>query len=322
MKAVVYERYGSPDVLELRELAMPSPAPDEVLIRVRAAALNPLDWHFVRGTPYAGRAALGIRKPRNPRLGVDVAGIVERVGASVGEFQPGDAVFGAARGALSEFVCASASRLASKPEKLTFEQAAAVPVAGFTALQGLRDKGRIRAGQRLLINGASGGVGTFAVQIAKAFDAHVTAVCSARNVDLVQSIGADRVIDYTTRDFTTGDARYDLIFDCIGNHDLTKLRRVLQPDGTYVIAGGPDGRWLGPIVPLCKVAAAAPFVRQRLVVFLARQKKEDLVLLRDLLASETIKPVVDRVYPFVQSADALRYLETGHARGKVVVRVA
>ncbi len=238
MKAIVYHRYGSPDVLKCEEIERPTPKDDEVLVKVRAASLNPLDWHFMRGEPYFIRLMTGLRRPKFTRLGVDVAGRVEAVGRSVTWFEPGDEVFGGCRGAFAEYACARESELITKPEGVTFEQAACVNVAALTALQSLRDKGRVRPGQKVLINGAAGGVGTFAVQIAKWLGAEVTGVCSTRNVEMVRSIGADHVIDYTGEDFTEGGRRYDLILDCVGSHRLSALRRVLSPEGTYIAVGG------------------------------------------------------------------------------------
>src|SRR5436190_219440 len=278
MKAAVYDRYGPPDVVQIADVDKPVPADNEVLIKVRAASLNPVDGHLMRG-PLPLRLMTGLGKPRSGRLGVDVAGQVEAVGRNVTQFKPGNEVFGACRAALAEFACAPASRLVMKPNKVTFEQAASVPVAGLTALQGLRDKGKIQPGQRVLTNGASGGVGTFAVQIAKSFGADVTGVCSTRNVAMVRSIGADRVIDYTQEDFTKGTQRYDLIFDTVGNHSLLACRRVLNPKGIYVAVGGPTGRWMiGPLVQAITAPVLSQFVSQKLVMVLARPSKEDLIV--------------------------------------------
>lgn len=240
MKAIVYSNYGSPDVLKYEEIEKPTPGDDEVLIKVCATSVNPADWHFMRGTPYMIRLMLGLRKPKNRRLGIDVAGVVEAVGRNAIRFKPGDEVFGNCIGAFAEYVCTSESKLVTKPRSITFEQAATVNVAALTALQALRDKARVQAGQKVLINGAAGGVGTFAVQIAKSFGADVTGVCSTRNVEMVRSIGADRVIDYTREDFTSSGQRYDIILDCIGNHSLSEYRRVLNPKGIYVGIGGSD----------------------------------------------------------------------------------
>jgi NADPH:quinone reductase-like Zn-dependent oxidoreductase len=263
----------------------------------------------------------GLRKPKEIRLGVDVAGEVEAVGKDVTEFAAGDRVFGSCRGAFAEYVCTPESALVMKPEKVTFAQAAAAPVAGFTALQGLRDKGHIKTGQKALINGAAGGVGTFAVQIAKSFGAEVTGVCSSRNVEMVRSIGADHVIDYTQQDFTLSDRQYDLLFDCIANHSLSAVRRVLRAKGSYVVIGGPDGRWLGPIAPLLKALLLNPFVSQNLIACGAKSRKEDLAVLSELMLMGKVTPVVDRCYNLGETPEAIRYLEEGHARGKVIVTV-
>ena len=321
MKAFVYDTYGSPDVLRCEEIEKPKPGNDEVLIRVRAASVNPLDWHYMRGTPYLIRIGAGLRAPANPRLGVDLAGTVEAVGTNVTTFRPGDDVFGAGRGAFAEYVCAKEGKVALKPSNATFEQAAAVPIAALTALQGLRDKGRIEPGQRVLFNGAAGGVGTFAVQIARAFGADVTGVCSRRNVDMVRSIGADHVIDYEQEDFTRTGLRYDLILDSVGNHALSECRRSLTTKGTLVIVGGPDnGGWLGPLADVLGVLVQSWFVSQRLVVFVASLNQPDLAVLKELIESGKVTPVIDRSYPLSELPEAIRYLEAGHARGKVVVR--
>ena len=249
MRAIVYHRYGSPDVLQCTDVPNPTPADDEVLLKIRAASINPYDWHFLRGTPYLLRLMAGFPKPKDPRLGADVAGTVEAVGKNVTRLKLGDEVFGVCRGAFAEYACASESKLVDKPENITFEQAASVPIAALTALQALRDKGQLQPGQKVLINGASGGVGTFAVQIANSFGAHVTAVCSTKNLDRVRSIGADKVVDYTKEDFTKIGDTYDLILDCIGNHSLFACKRVLNPKGILVTAGGDAGRWMiGPLV--------------------------------------------------------------------------
>jgi len=321
MKAIVYYNYGSPDVLKCEEIEKPTAGDNEVLIRVRAASVNPFDWHFMRGTPYMVRIQAGLRKPKDKRLGVDVAGQVEAVGRNVTQFRPGDEVFGACRGAFAEYACASESALVMKPDNVTFEQAASAPVAAFTALQGLRDKGQIQPGQKVLINGAAGGVGTFAVQIAKWFGADVTGVCSTRNADMVRSIGADRVIDYTQEDFTKSGQRYDLFFDCVGNHSLLACRRVLNPKGIYIVVGGPDGRWLGPLARMIKTLVLSRFVSQKLVAFfLARLSKDgDLAILRELMKAGKVTPVIDKRYRLSEVPEAIRYLEEGHARGKVVI---
>ena len=320
MKAIVYHGYGSPDVLRCEETDKPTAGDDGVLIKVRAASVNPYDWHFMRGMPYFVRIAAGLGKPKDSRLGVDVAGQVEAIGRNVTQFKPGDEVFGWCRGAFAQYACTSESALVTKPGNVPFEQAASVPVAAFTALQGLRDKGRIQPGQKVLINGSAGGVGTFAVQIAKSFGADVTGVCSTRNVAMVRSIGADRVIDYTQEDFTKGTQRYDLIFDTVGNHSLLACRRVLNPKGIYVAVGGPTGRWMiGPLVQAITAPVLSQFVSQKLVMVLARPSKEDLIVMRDLMKVGKVTPVIDKRYRLSEVPEAIRYLEEGHARGKVVV---
>lgn len=321
MKAIVYHNYGSPDVLRCEDIAKPTPGDYEVLIRIRAAAANPMDYHLMSGA-YIMRPLTGLRKPKMTRPGADLAGEVEAVGRNVTRFQPGDAVFGGSRGAFAEYVCAHENRLALKPANLTFEQSAAVPVAGLTALQGLRDKGRIQPGQKVLINGAAGGVGTFAVQIAKSFGADVTGVCSTRNVDLVRSIGADHVNDYTRDDFARSAERYDLMFDCVGNRPLSACRRVMTPRGTFVAAGvRPGGRWIGPLPYLLKVLASSWFVSQNVVFFVASIRVDDLIVLKELIEANKVTPVIDRRYTLSEVPEAIRYLEEGHARGKVVITV-
>ena len=326
MKAVVYTNYGSPDVLEIRDVKKPVPNDDQILIKVRAAAVNPLDWHFMEGTPYIMRAmGVGLRKPKDPRLGVDYAGQVEAVGKNVTQFKPGDEVFGGKTGAFAEYVCARADRaIALKPANITFEQAASVPIAAITALQALRDKGKVHAGQKVLINGASGGVGTFAVQIAKSFGADVTGVCSTRNLDLVRSLGADHVIDYTKEDFTKGDERYDVILDNVGTQPLSGFRHALQPKGICVMIGGGgpnDGGLIGPMGRPIVALVMSPFISQKMGMMMAELNKQDLTILGDLMQSGKVKPVIDRTYPLSQIAEAMRYLEAGHARGKVIITV-
>lgn len=321
MKAIVYHHYGSPDVLSYEEIDKPTAGDDQVLIRVRAASVNPRDWHFMRGTPYILRIGAGLRKPNVTRLGVDVAGQVEAVGRNVTQFKPGDYVFGVCDGSFAEYACASESALVMKPDNLTFEQTAAAPVAAFTALQSLRDKGHIRPGQTVLINGAAGGVGTFAVQIAKSFGAGVTGVCSTRNVNMVRSIGADRVIDYTQEDFTKSGQRYDLILDCVGNHSLLACRRALKPKGTYIMIGGPAGRWIRPLDRAIRALVLSRFVSQNLVLFLAKATKEDLAMMCDLMEAGKVTPVIDKRYQLSEVPAAVRHLEQGHARGKVVITV-
>jgi NADPH:quinone reductase-like Zn-dependent oxidoreductase len=320
MKAIVYTRYGSPDVLRCEEIEKPAPADDEVLIGIRAASVNPLDWHFMRGTPYFLRLGTGLRRPKIARLGVDVAGQVEAVGRNVTRFKPGDEVFGACRGAFAEYVCTSEQALAVKPDCATFEQAASVPVAAFSALQALRDKGHLQAGHKVLINGAAGGVGTFAVQIAKSFGAHVTGVCSTKNVGLVRSIGADLVVDYTQADFTKGGQSYDVILDCIGNHSLSAFRRVLDPNGTYILVGGSNSPWmLGLLARLARMLVLSLFMRQNMAMFMAKSNQEDLAILHDLIQAGKVTPVIDKRYSLNEVPEAIRYLEQGHARGKVVI---
>jgi NADPH:quinone reductase-like Zn-dependent oxidoreductase len=327
MKAVRYYRYGPPDVLGLQDVGRPAIGDGEVLVRVRAASVNPLDWHFMRGAPYLVRLMAGLSRPKASarRLGADMAGSVEAVGRGVTGFVPGDEVFGGLeeRGTLAEYISIREDAVVlKKPVNLTFEQAAAVPVAAFTALQALRDHGRVQPGQKVLVNGASGGVGTFAVQIAKALGAEVTGVCSTPNVELVASIGADHVVDYTREDFTRTERGYDLLIDIAGSRTLAETRRVLVPKGVLVVVGGPDkGRWIGPFGRTLTMALQSPVVSQRMVSFLAHQNQDDLAFLSELLQAGKITPVIDRTYPLNEVPEAVRYLETGHARGKVVITV-
>jgi NADPH:quinone reductase-like Zn-dependent oxidoreductase len=324
MKAVVQDRYGSPDVLELREVDRPTPADHEVLVRVHAAAVNARDWHLMRGDPYLVRLVYGFGRPKTEIRGTDFAGRVEAVGRHVKRFRPGDEVFGEADGAFAQYVCASHDVVEPKPKNMTFEQAAAVPLAGNTALMGLRDLGRVQPGQKVLVNGASGGVGTFAVQIAKQFGAHVTGVCSTRNVDLVRSFGADQVIDYTKDDFTRNGQRYDVVFDLVANRTLTEYRRALTPDGTLVLSGGgvpENGSVVGPMGLILKGQALSRFVRHRLLVLTAKPSKENLAALRELAESQGVTSVIDRTYPLSEVPEAIRYLEVEHARAKVVITV-
>jgi NADPH:quinone reductase-like Zn-dependent oxidoreductase len=323
MKAVVYRCYGSPDVVKLEAIAKPTPADDHVLIKVRAASVNPLDWHYMRGKPYLMRGMSGLGAPEDIRLGVDFAGTIEAVGKHVTRFKPGDEVFGGADGAFAQYVTArEQGSIALKPANVSFEQAAAVPIAAVTALQALRDKGKLKAGQRVLINGASGGVGTFAVQIAKSFGAEVTGVCSTKNIAMVRSLGADHVIDYTHEDFTQGAQRYDLIIDNVGTHSLADYRRVLTPMGALIMVGGPsDGAWIGPLSGSIKALLVSPFVSQKMVFMLAHLDQQDLTTLAGLLQDGKLTPVIDRRYPLADTAEALRYLEQGHARGKVIITV-
>jgi NADPH:quinone reductase-like Zn-dependent oxidoreductase len=325
MKAVAQDRYGSVDVLEFREVDRPVPADDEVLVRVHAASVNAYDWHFMHGDPMLGRGMMGLRRPKARVRGRDFAGRVEAVGAGVTGLKPGDEVFGEADGAFAEYVCARDSEVGPKPANLTFEQAAAIPLAGNTALIGLRDVAQVQPGQTVLVNGASGGVGTFAVQLAKAYGADVTTVCSTRNVDQVRSLGADRVIDYTQENFTRGDRRYDVVLDLVGNHSLGEFRRVLTPTGTLVLSGGgvyEGGSLVGPMGLFLKRRLVAPFARhQRLLEISARQSRANLAALRELAESGKIAPVIERTYPLSEAAEAIRYLEVEHARAKVVVTV-
>ena len=320
MKAIVYRCYGSPDVLTYEDIEKPMPGDDEVLVKVHAASVNPLDWHYMRGSPYFIRLGSGVGAPKDIRLGVDFAGTVEAVGKDVEQFKLGDEVFGGANGAFSEYVTVRDSRaLAMKPANITFEQAASVPIAAITALQALRDKGKIKTGHRVLINGASGGVGTFAVQIAKSFGAEVTGVCSTRNVEMVRSIGADHVFDYKKENYTESGKQYDLIIDNVGNHSLLANRRVLSPEGVLVIVGGAGGNWLGPLIRPIKALLLSPFVGQEFVLILAQLRQEDLAILAGLMQAGTVTPVIDRSYRLSEVAAAIRYSEEGHARGKIVI---
>jgi NADPH:quinone reductase-like Zn-dependent oxidoreductase len=312
MKAIVFTNYGPPDVLQFKEIEKPIPKDHEVLIKIQAASVNPFDWHFMRGSPYLVRLQSGLFKPKENSLGVDVAGVVKAVGKDVKEFQPGDEVFGTCNGAFAEYVITSEKALVMKPDNLTFEQAAAVPIAAFTALQGLRDIGGVQQGQKVLINGASGGVGTFAVQIAKSFGAEVTGVCSTRNIDMVRSIGADFVIDYTKEDFTQGGNQYDLILDTVGNRSLSNCRRILSSNGILVIVGGPMNRAL-------RASVMSRFVNQKMSMFMAVRSKKDLIVIQELLASGKVTPVIDKRYSLNDVPEAIRYMEEGHARGKVVI---
>lgn len=318
MKAIYFPKYGSPDVLELREVPIPVPADNEILIKIHAASVNPLDWHRMRGEPFLAKLSEGLFKPRDPRLGADIAGRVEAVGSGVALFKLGDEVYGDVfTGGLAEYIAVAPDKLAAKPMNCSFEQAAAVPVAALTALQGLRDTGKIHSGQKVLVNGASGGVGSFGVQIAKAQGTHVTGVTSTRNLELVRSLGADQVIDYTKQDFTAPGQGYDLIFDAVGNRTVSELARVLKPDGTCVIAGftrlgllfqhmivGPLNSRGGKKIGLMPTAHAS---------------RDDLLEMNKLLEARQVKPLIDRCYPLSETVEAIRYLEKGHARGKVII---
>jgi NADPH:quinone reductase-like Zn-dependent oxidoreductase len=322
MRAIVYRCYGSTDVLELADIEKPTPADDEVLVKVHAASVNPLDWHYMRGSPYLMRLGSGIGAPKNTGMGADFAGTVEAVGKNVTRFKPGEEVFGGSSGAFAEYVTIPEDRgIVLKPANMSFAQAASVPVAAITALQALRDKGKIESGQKVLINGASGGVGTFAVQIAKSFGAEVTGVCSTRNLAMVRSIGADHVIDYTQDDYTISGQRYDLIVDMVGNHSLLANRGVLNPNGKFVIVGGPKGNWLAPLMNPLKALFLSPFVDQEFGMMLARFRQDDLVTLAELLQAGKMTPVIDRSYRLSEVPDAIRYSEEGHARGKIVIDV-
>jgi len=325
MKAIVYSDYGLSN-LKLENIEKPTPNDDQILVKVRAASVNPYDWHFVEGTPKIMRAmGVGLRKPKDTRLGVDFAGTVEAVGKNVTQFKPGDEVFGGRGGAFAEYVCPRANRaVALKPANVTFEQAASVNIAGITALQAVRDKGKVQQGQKVLINGASGGVGTFAVQIAKSFGADVTGVCSTRNVDLVRSLGADHVIDYTKEDFAKGAERYDVILDNVPNHTLSECRRVLNPKGKYVLIGGGgpnDSRWIGPFGRIIKTMVLSPFINQQMGMMMADANHDDLTILADMMQSGKMKAVIDRTYKLSEVPAAIAYLEEGHARGKIVITV-
>lgn len=324
MKAIRYTTYGSPDVLQLQEVAQPTPQADEILVKVVAAAVNPLDWHLLRADPFIARFGNGLFKPKNHNLGADVSGRVESVGANVTQFKVGDAVFGLSPigilGGLAEYICLKERLTVHKPSNLTFEQAAAVPVAAFTAYEGLRKSGQIKSGQKVLINGASGGVGSFAVQIAKAFNTQVTAVCSTRNVELVRSIGADEVIDYTQQDFTRTGRTYDLVFDAVGNRSVGELRRILTPAGKCVVAGFTSLGKLFQLVALGLIISKTSSQQMGLLATV-NPGPEDLKFLKELLEMGQMTPIIDRTYPLSQTAEAIRYLETGRARGKVVVTV-
>src|SRR5947199_1328953 len=325
MKAIVYSDYGLSN-LKLENIEKPVPNDDQILVKVRAASINPYDWHFVEGTPYIMRMmGVGLRKPKDIQLGVDFAGTVEAVGKNVTQFKPGDDVFGGRGGAFAEYVCRRAEgAVALKPANITFEQAASVNIAGITALQGLRDKGKVQPGQKVLINGASGGVGTFAVQIAKSYGADVTGVCSTKNLDMVRSLGADHVIDYTKEDFTKGAERYDVILDNVANHSLLECRRALTPNGIYVLIGGGSANeqgLIGPLINPIKAMLLSPFVKQTMGMMLAELNQKDLTALADLMQSGKVTPVIDRTYTLSELPQAIEYLEQGHARGKVVVKV-
>jgi NADPH:quinone reductase-like Zn-dependent oxidoreductase len=326
MKAIVYHSYGSADVLKCEDIAKPIPNDDQVLIKVRAAALNPVDWRMMGGVPFPIRLMMKMKTPSVAQpvgIGRDVAGVVEEIGKEVTQFKVGDEVFGNCEAAVAEYACAKEKGVVTKPEALTFEQAASIPVAGLTALQGLRDKGKLQSGQKVLINGAAGGVGTFAVQVAKSMCTEVTGVCSGANVEMVRSIGADAVIDYTKVDFTKGAARYDLILQCAGEKTFAECRRVLEPEGRYVIVGGGhDITMMGFMAAAVKTLAASAISKQKAVMFVARSNQSDLAALAEMIATGKLTPVIDRICKLEETPEALAYLERGHARGKVVITIA
>lgn len=323
MKAVVYEHYGPPDVLEVREIRRPEARAGEVLVRVRAGGVNPADWHFMRGEPFVARLMMGgLRKPRKPTvMGSDMSGVVEEVGRDVTRFRPGDEVFGEVGfGGFAEFVSFAAEKLEHKPAVASFEEAAAVPLPAMTALIGIRDVGKVQPGRKVLINGASGGVGTYAVQIAKALGAEVTGVCSGRNAEMVMALGADHVIDYTEEDFTGGGAEYDVILDTVGNRSLGDCRRVLSRNGVFGATGGGGGRILGPLTQQIKAMAMSPFVSQKLSAVNDKPNR-DLAALKALIEEGKMRPVIDRTFPLDETAEAVRYVESGHVRGKAAITV-
>ncbi|MBT8114151.1 MAG: NAD(P)-dependent alcohol dehydrogenase [Arenicella sp.] len=322
MQAITYRCYGGPEVLELTDVTKPDIDEDEVLVKVQAAGVNPMDWHYMRGSPYIMRLMSGIGAPSDPRIGSDYAGTIEAVGAAVTGFKPGDRVFGPANGAFAEYVTVQATRsITHMPANTTFEQAAAVPIAAITALQALRDSGQLQAGQSVLINGASGGVGTFAVQIAKSMGAEVTGVCSTRNVDMVKSLGADYVVNYKKEDFVESGKQYDLIIDNVGNWSIPKLRKALKPEGTLVMVGGPSSDWVGPFKNGLVAMITRPFVDQQLKGFLAKFNQPDMATLAQLMGDGKIKSVIDRRYGLSEVPEAIRYSESGRARGKIVINM-
>jgi NADPH:quinone reductase-like Zn-dependent oxidoreductase len=324
VKAIVYCEYGTSEVLKLMDIAKPVPNDNQVLVRVRAASVNPYDWHFIRGTPYIMRLGVGLRKPKDTRLGVDFAGTVEAVGKNITEFKPGDDVWGGKGGAFAQYVVTSEKSLAKKPDNISFEQAGSIDIAGMTALQGLRRHGNIQPGQKVLINGASGGVGTFAVQIGKALGAHVTGVCSGKNVELVKSLGADEVIDYTKDDFAKRPERYDVFLDNVPNHPLSECRAVLTPTGKYIMIGGGgpnDGNWIGPFGRVIQMMIQKLFQKAPVTMMMAEGNKADMNFLSELMQSGKVKPVIDKTYKLSELPAAIAYLEQGHARGKVAITV-
>lgn len=320
MKAIVHHEYGDPDVLQLVEIDKPVPTADEVLVRVHASSVNPVEWYGMTGFPLV-RPSGGWLKPADPRLGADFAGVVESAGANVKDFRPGDEVFGGKHGAFSEYICVSKA-VAPKPANTSFEQAASIPIAGLTALQGLRDHGKLQPGQKVLINGASGGVGTFAVQVAKALGAEVTAVCSPGNVEMVRSLGADHVVDYTKEDFTRGGKRYDIYFDVAGSHSWGEAKRVLKPNATFVLVGAKKGfPLIGPLAHIFRILIGSRFSTQKVVAFMANINRPDLVVIKEMIEVGKVTPVIDRTYPLSETADAMRYLGTGHAKAKIAINV-
>ncbi|OLE69676.1 alcohol dehydrogenase [archaeon 13_1_20CM_2_51_12] len=320
MKAIVITKYGSPDVLQFEEVEKPTPKDNQVLVKVQAASANPLDWHGIRGKPFIARLmGTGLLRPKSSKVGADVAGRVEAVGKDVTQFKPGDEVFGGCNGSFAEYACAREDRVALKPANLSFEEVAAVPVAAYTALQGLRDKGHIQPGQKVLVNGASGGVGTFAVQIAKSFGAEVTGVCSTRNLDMLRKIGADHVIDYTQEDFTKNGQRYDLILDAVGNHSVSDYKRALNPEGVCVVVGFSGMSYM--IQHMIVGSFASKTGSKKISMMLTKPNKEDLIFMKQLLEDGKVVPVIDRRYPLSEVPEAIRYLEAGHAQGKVIITV-
>jgi NADPH:quinone reductase-like Zn-dependent oxidoreductase len=320
MKAISYFCYGSPDILVFGDIAKPVAADDEVLIKIHTAAINPLDWHYMRGSPSLMRLMSGIGKPTHTRLGVDFAGTIEAVGKNVSKYKPGDQVFGGKNGAYAQYIAMGEDRaLALKPANVTFEQAAAMPIAAITALQALRDEGKLQAGQSVLINGASGGVGTYAVQLAKIMGGEVTGVCSARNESMVRALGADYVIDYTRENFTESDKRYDLIIDMVGNHGLLTYRQTLKPGGRLIMIGGPSEGFFTPVISPLKSLLISPFVSQEFVPFIAQLNKDDLAILAEYMRTGQLTSVIDKSYPLADAAAAVRYSEDGHARGKILL---
>jgi NADPH:quinone reductase-like Zn-dependent oxidoreductase len=321
MKAVIACEYGGPEVLELADIEKPVPGDSQLLVRVHAAAVNALDWHVMRGAPYLARMVMGLRKPKDIRMGVDFAGTVEAVGKAVTRFQPGDEVFGGRTGAFAQYVTVPENEAARKPASLTFEQAATIPVAALTALQALRDQAKVRPGQKVLINGASGGVGTFMVQLARSLGAEVTGVSSGRNADMVRSIGASQVIDYTKEDFTKRPERYDVVIDNVGNRSVGAFRSVLKPDGKYILVGGGTGRWVDPFPRIIGMKLMSPFVKHDLLFFIANLNPADLAYVAELVQTGKVTPVIDRIFPLSDIRAAVGYVDEGHARAKVVVTV-